>query len=60
MSHENDQNQDNSADQTIVLVQLQRLDGAIETEFTLISDRMTWTVVSEAFIFWGVRRRRGV
>jgi hypothetical protein len=51
MSHENDQNQNNSADQTIVLVQLQRLDGAIETEFTLISDRMTWTVVSEAFIF---------
>ena len=35
----------------IVLGQLQRLDGAIEKEFTLIGDRMTWMVVSESFIF---------
>ncbi|MFY9825173.1 MAG: hypothetical protein WAM82_27595 [Thermoanaerobaculia bacterium] len=31
--------------------QLSRLDGAIEKEFTLVSDRMTWMVISEAFIF---------
>lgn len=36
---------------SIVLAQLQRLDGAIEKEFTLIGDRMTWMVVSESFIF---------
>lgn len=34
---------------TIVLGQLERLDGAIEKEFTLIGDRMTWMVVSESF-----------
>jgi hypothetical protein len=31
---------------SIVLSQLARLDGAIEKEFTLIGDRMTWMVVS--------------
>lgn len=36
---------------TILLCQLTRLDGAIEKEFTLIADRMTWMMLSEAFIF---------
>lgn len=35
----------------IVLRQICRLDGAIEKEFTLISDRMTWMIISESFIF---------
>lgn len=35
----------------IVQRQLTRLDGAIEKEFTLINDRMTWMVISESFIF---------
>lgn len=35
----------------IVLGQLDRLDRAIEKEYTLVSDRMTWMVISEAFIF---------
>jgi len=34
-----------------LLAQLQRIDGAIDKEFTLISERMTWLVVSESFIF---------
>jgi hypothetical protein len=36
---------------SLALGQLQRLDGAIEKEFTLVSDRMVWMVVSESFIF---------
>jgi hypothetical protein len=36
---------------SIVLSQLGRLDGAIEKEFTLVSDRMVWMVISESFIF---------
>ena len=36
---------------TIALSQLGRLDAAIEKEFTLVSDRMTWMSVSESFIF---------
>lgn len=35
----------------MILSQLSRLDRAIEKEFTLVSDRMAWMVVSEAFIF---------
>jgi hypothetical protein len=36
---------------SVVLTQLSRLDGAIEKEFTLVSDRMTWMMISESFIF---------
>jgi hypothetical protein len=36
---------------TIILAQLARLDGAIEKEFTLVSDRMVWMVISQSFIF---------
>ncbi|MBL8848958.1 MAG: hypothetical protein JNG89_04710 [Planctomycetaceae bacterium] len=36
---------------TVILSQLGRLDGAIEKEFTLVSDRMVWMVISESFIF---------
>ena len=39
------------AETSHLLVQLQRLDGAIDKEFTLVSERMTWLVVSESFIF---------
>jgi uncharacterized membrane protein YedE/YeeE len=38
---------------SVVLAQLQRLDNAVEKEFTLVSDRMTWLVISESFIFGG-------
>jgi hypothetical protein len=36
---------------TILLAQLSRLDSAIEKEFSLVSDRMNWMVISESFIF---------
>ncbi len=39
---------------SVVLTQLSRLDGAIEKEFTLVSDRMTWMMISESFIFWHI------
>ena len=33
------------------IAQLSRLGSAIEKEFTLVSDRMNWMVISESFIF---------
>lgn len=33
------------------IAQLTRLGGAIDKEFTLVSDRMTWMVIAESFIF---------
>lgn len=51
MSLESRREGSESDEPTIVLGQLARLDGAIEKEFTLIGDRMTWMVVSESFIF---------
>ncbi len=36
---------------SIILGQLQRLDSAIHKEFTLVSDRMSWMVTSQSFIF---------
>lgn len=38
-------------DSSIILAQLQRLDSAIFKEYTLVSDRMTWMVASESFMF---------
>jgi hypothetical protein len=35
----------------LILCQLRRYDAAIEKEFSLVGDRMTWMVISEAFIF---------
>jgi uncharacterized integral membrane protein len=34
-----------------VLAQLARIDDAISKEFSLVSERMTWLVISESFIF---------
>lgn len=36
---------------SLILGQLQRLDTAIHKEYTLVSDRMSWMVTSESFIF---------
>ena len=36
---------------SLILGQLQRLDLAIHKEYTLVSDRMSWMVTSESFIF---------
>ncbi|MCI0465889.1 MAG: hypothetical protein L0Y57_02615 [Beijerinckiaceae bacterium] len=38
-------------DISTVVQQLTRLSDSIEKEYTLVNDRMTWLVVSEAFIF---------
>jgi hypothetical protein len=35
----------------IIVAQLARYDRAVEKEFSLVSDRMTWMVLAEAFIF---------
>lgn len=35
----------------LAISQLGRLGGAIDKEFSLVSDRMTWMVISESFIF---------
>jgi hypothetical protein len=40
-----------SEDYSLILGQLQRLDAAIHKEYTLVSDRMSWMVTSESFIF---------
>jgi hypothetical protein len=36
---------------SLILGQLQRLDVSIHKEYTLVSDRMSWMVTSESFIF---------
>jgi hypothetical protein len=33
------------------IAQLGRIGGAVDKEFTLVSDRMTWMVIAESFIF---------
>lgn len=47
----NDPNNQTTDETALLLTQLTRIGAAIDKELTLISERMTWLVVSESFMF---------